>query len=306
VAGRYQILEFLDSAAFSKAIRAVDLHTGGEVCMKIIKNNKDFFDQCLDELKLLKYIKVNGDTNKYHVLEMYDYFYFKEHLFIVCELLLDNLYEFYKKNIQNPDEPTYFTLPRVQKVTQQCLIALQYIHSLGLIHCDLKPENILMKNVESCEIKVIDFGSSCYTTDVLSTYVQSRSYRAPEVILGLPYGQKIDMWSLGCILAELLTGRVIFQNYSVVTLLARIIGIIGPIPDAMMTTGVFVSKYFTEDGELFENTEILTPKRTTLQRRVKTDDQLFLDFLRQLLTIDPAKRLSATDALQHPWLKKVY
>jgi len=114
------------------------------------------------------------------------------------------------------------------------------------------------------------------------------------------------MWSLGCILAELLTGRVIFQNYSVVTLLARIIGIIGPIPDAMMNTGVFVSKYFTEDGELFENTEILTPKRTTLQRRVKTDDQLFLDFLRQLLTIDPAKRLSATEALQHPWLKKVY
>ena len=62
-----------------------------------------------------------------------------------------------------------------------------------------------------CEVKVIDFGSSCFTTDQLSSYVQSRSYRAPEVILGLPYGQKVDVWSLGCILAELLSGYVLFQ-----------------------------------------------------------------------------------------------
>jgi serine/threonine protein kinase len=60
-------------------------------------------------------------------------------------------------------------------------------------------------------VKVIDLGSSCFITDHLSSYVQSRSYRAPEVILGLPYGQKIDVWSLGCILAELATGYVLFQ-----------------------------------------------------------------------------------------------
>jgi serine/threonine protein kinase len=306
VAGRYEITGYIGSAAFSRAVHCLDHKTGNRACMKIIKNNKDFFDQCLDEIKLLKYIKVSGDTHKYHLLDMYDYFYYKEHLFIVCELLGDNLYEFYKKNMQNTEEPVYFTLPRLQKVTQQCLIALQFIHSLGLIHCDLKPENILMKNVENCDIKVIDFGSSCYTTDVLSTYVQSRSYRAPEVILGLPYGQKIDMWSLGCILAELLTGRVIFQNYSVVTLLARIIGIIGPIPLYMMQKGAFVDKYFSDEGELYENTEIITPKKTSLQGRVRTEDQLFLDFLRQILTIDPDKRLSANEALQHPWLKKVY
>ena len=66
-------------------------------------------------------------------------------------------------------------------------------------------------DVRSCEVKVIDLGSSCYVTDQLSSYVQSRSYRAPEVILGLPYDQKVDIWSLGCILAELLTGNVLFQ-----------------------------------------------------------------------------------------------
>lgn len=101
-----------------------------------------------------------------------------------------------------------FCVPFLQSIAIQCLEALQFLHGLGLIHCDLKPENILVKSYSRCEVKVIDLGSSCFETDHLCAYVQSRSYRAPEVILGLPYDKKIDMWSLGCILAELCTGNV--------------------------------------------------------------------------------------------------
>lgn len=85
-----------------------------------------------------------------------------------------------------------------------------FLHNLGIIHCDLKPENILIKSYRRCEIKVIDLGSSCFQSDPLSLYVQSRSYRAPEVILGLSYDAKIDLWSLGCILGELCSGEVSF------------------------------------------------------------------------------------------------
>jgi serine/threonine protein kinase len=190
--------------------------------LKIIENNKDYVDQSIDEIKLLRYINANGDPDEKNVLRLYDCFYHKEHLFIVTELLKDNLYEFYKYINENNFE-NYFNLGRLQKITKQILTALDYIHSLKIIHCDLKPENILIKSINNTQIKVIDFGSSCFIHDHLSSYVQSRSYRAPEVILGCKYDYKIDLWSLGCILAELYTGNVIFQNDSIQSLIARVL-----------------------------------------------------------------------------------
>ena len=84
--------EYLGSAAFSKAVQCLDLHTGEMVCVKIIKNNKDFFDQSLDEGMLLDYLKQHDPHDTHHVVHIFDYFYHKEHLFIVCELLRDNLH----------------------------------------------------------------------------------------------------------------------------------------------------------------------------------------------------------------------
>ncbi|XP_052182252.1 uncharacterized protein LOC127794954 [Diospyros lotus] len=311
IAGRYHVTEYLGSAAFSKAIQAHDLHTGMDVCVKIIKNNKDFFDQSLDEIKLLKFVNKHDPADKYHILRLYDYFYYREHLLIVCELLKANLYEFHKFNRESGGE-VYFTMPRLQSITIQCLEALQFLHGLGLIHCDLKPENILVKSYSRCEVKVIDLGSSCFETDHLCSYVQSRSYRAPEVILGLPYDKKIDIWSLGCILAELCTGNVLFQNDSPATLLARVIGIIGPIDQEMLAKGRDTYKYFTKNHMLYERNqetnrlEYLIPKKTSLRHRLPMGDQGFIDFVAHLLEINPTKRPSASEALKHPWLSYPY
>lgn len=311
IAGRYHVTEYLGSAAFSKAIQAHDLHTGMDVCVKIIKNNKDFFDQSLDEIKLLKYVNKHDPADKYHLLRLYDYFYYREHLLIVCELLKANLYEFQKFNRESGGE-VYFTMPRLQSIAIQCLEALQFLHGLGLIHCDLKPENILVKSYSRCEVKVIDLGSSCFETDHLCAYVQSRSYRAPEVILGLPYDKKIDMWSLGCILAELCTGNVLFQNDSPATLLARVMGIIGSIEQAMLAQGRETYKYFTKNHMLYERNqesnrlEYLIPKKTSLRHRLPMADQGFIEFVAYLLEVNPKKRPSASEALKHPWLSFPY
>lgn len=160
--------------------------------------------------------------------------------------------------------------------------ALEYLHGLGIIHCDLKPENILIKSYSRCEIKIIDLGSSCFQNDKLSLYVQSRSYRAPEVIIGLPYDQRVDLWSLGCILAELSSGdvcssskalifhhilnlfwniyrisyQVLFPNDTLVFLLAKVIGMIGPIDSDMLMRGQETSKYFTNEFDLYRINEV--------------------------------------------------
>lgn len=90
IAGRYHVTEYLGSAAFSKAIQAHDLHTGMDVCVKIIKNNKDFFDQSLDEIKLLKYVNKHDPADKYHILRLYDYFYYRVSslFFFFCSICL--------------------------------------------------------------------------------------------------------------------------------------------------------------------------------------------------------------------------
>ena len=316
VGGRYKIISFLGSAAFSKAVKAIDLlNPDTEVCLKIIKNDKDFFDQSLDEIKVLSYLRNEASDKK--IVSLKNYLYTREHLIIVTELLRDNLYEFSKFNRESKSSP-YFTVGRIQSIAKQILTALEFIHSKGVIHCDLKPENILFKSYAACDIRVIDFGSSCFTTDRLSSYVQSRCYRAPEIILGCyPYTSKIDMWSLGCVLAELWTGTVLFQNDSTPSLLARIVGIIGKLPQHMIETGRNVDQFFINrrDQELFieidsgpvvaakgKLLQILVPKKTSLYQRMRIEDKPFLDFLSQLLQIDPEVRMSATDALRHPWI----
>src|SRR4051794_33940256 len=118
-----------------------------------------------------------------------------------------NLYEFIKAH-----DFKGFSLKLIRRFTKQLLASLVLLHSHKVIHCDLKPENVLLAHPMHSEIKVIDFGSSCFENEKVYTYIQSRFYRSPEVILGTSYGMPIDMWSLGCILAELYTGYPIFPG----------------------------------------------------------------------------------------------
>eukprot|EP01035_Chromulina_nebulosa_P023243 gene23243-30127_t len=325
IAGRYEVADLLGQAAFSTALQCIDLAAEEDeaqwVCLKVIKNNKDFFDQSLDEIKLLQYINSRGDPDDHHVLRLIDFFYCKEHLFIVSELLKENLYEF-GRFIKESDNDPYYTMPRLKRIMKQVLEALKFIHSLKLIHCDIKPENIVIRSFSRCEVKLIDFGSSCFTTDHLTTYIQSRSYRAPEVIIGHKYDSRIDIWSVGAVLAELHTGYVLFQNDSVPTMLSRISGIMGPYPPHVLLSGRDSGKYFTMNNIVYERDQdegfqLILPKKTDLRSRLhlppdsspklnpqeRMNNNLFLDFVQKLLNLDPTKRLTAVEALRHPWLE---
>jgi serine/threonine protein kinase len=142
------------------------------------------------------------------------------------------------------------------------------------------------------------------------------------VIIGHPYDTRIDIWSVGAVLAELHTGYVFFQNDSVPTMLSRITGILGPFPQHVLQNGKDTGKYFSLSNIVYERDEegsfhLIFPKRTDLASRLHVipshrndalpkpslDDELFVDFVRQMLHLDPAVRMSATEALAHPWLQ---
>jgi serine/threonine protein kinase len=265
---------------------------------------------------------------------MIDYFYHKEHTFIVTELLSDNLYEYAKFNRESEEE-FYFTMPRLRSIARQVTEALAYVHSLNLMHCDLKPENILFLSHSRCVVKVIDFGSSCFTSDHLSSYIQSRSYRAPEVILGADYDGRIDVWSLGAILVELVTGEVIFSSETVPEMLARIVAVCGqPLPRAMLWEGRHTQDFINRNGCIYEmgnksrdeNAEECFYLYSPVPLEVDEDgkplpanglpyamlrsklaaagcrDPLFVDFVSQCLTLDHKRRPTAAQLLRHQFL----
>jgi serine/threonine protein kinase len=328
VAGQYLVEGELGSAAFSTAYRCIDLNSHGsgpdgheEVCLKVIKNTKDFFDQSLDEIKILELLRQTGKCREKSIVEMKTFFYHREHLIIVTELLKQNLFEFGKLIVDNDEEP-YFTLPRLAFITRQVLVALDFVHGLGLVHSDVKPENILLGSYSQAKVKLIDFGSSCYLTDRQSSYIQSRSYRAPEVILGLPYDGRIDIWSLGCVVAEMFTGEVTFQNDSIVSMLSRIEAICGPFPRYMIVQGRQAGRFFTKCGLLFERThrevekddddskgtsssedepktetlyDIFQPKITTLAARLGLDSDVLESYRKDSATASKGKTLFSAE-----------
>ena len=150
------------------------------------------------------------------------------------ELLSVNLYELIKQN-----QYRGLGLNLVRVFTGQLLDAMCMLKDARIIHCDLKPENILLTayahaldrrsncSEESPNIKVVDFGSACHAAHTVFTYIQSRFYRSPEVMLGLPYSTAIDMWSVGCIAVELFLGLPLFPGSSEYNQITRIIEMFG-------------------------------------------------------------------------------
>jgi len=256
IAGQFLVEDELGSAAFSTAYKCIDLRTEPDdyhrqVCLKVIKNTKDFFDQSLDEIKILELLRRTGQCAENNVLEMLSYFYYREHLIIVTELLCLNLFDFSKYLMENNQANYFQHLNRMKWIARQILISLKFLHSMNLIHSDVKPENILLESYSRAKVKLIDFGSSCFVNDRQSSYIQSRSYRAPEVILGMPYDDKIDVWSLGCVIAEMYTSQVTFCNHNIISMLARIEAICGPFPKHMREKSKHGDKFFKKSGLLY-------------------------------------------------------
>ena len=212
-----------------------------------------------------------------------------------------NLYEFIKIH-----DFRGFSVRLIRRFTKQLLNSLILLQSRKVIHCDLKPENILLAHPARSEIKVIDFGSSCLENEKVYTYIQSRFYRSPEVILGMTYGMPIDMWSLGCILAELLTGMPIFPGENEQEQLACIMEVFGPPDKHLIERSTRKKLFFDSLGKprltVSTKGKRRRPSSKTLQQALKCDDEVFLDFIGRCLRWDPDRRLKPDDAIHHEFI----
>lgn len=231
-------------------------------------------------------------------------FYFRGHLCISTELLGMNLYEFIKAH-----DFKGFSLRLIRRFTKQILSSLVLLQGRRVIHCDLKPENILIAHPLHSEIKVIDFGSSCFENEKVYTYIQSRFYRSPEVILGMSYGMPIDMWSLGCILAELLTGYPIFPGENEQEQLACIMEIFGPPEKHLIEKSSRKKLFFDSLGKprvtVSSKGRRRRPSSKTLQQALKCDDEPFLDFISRCLRWDPDRRMKPDEAMHHEFITQM-
>ena len=212
-----------------------------------------------------------------------------------------NLYEFIKCH-----DFRGFSLKLIRRFAKQLLGSLVLLKGHKVIHCDLKPENVLLAHPAKSEIKVIDFGSSCLENEKVYTYIQSRFYRSPEVILGMSYGMPIDMWSLGCILAELLTGYPIFPGEDEREQLACIMEVFGPPEKHLVDKSTRKKLFFDSLGKpritVSTKGKRRRPSSKSLQQALKCDDEAFLDFITRCLRWDPERRLKPDDAIHHEFI----
>jgi dual specificity tyrosine-phosphorylation-regulated kinase 2/3/4 len=301
IAYRYEILNLLGKGNFGQVVLCHDHKRNEKVALKVIRNKKRFNQQAGVEIKVLQTLRENDLEGKNHVVKIKNFFVFRKHVCITFEKLSMNLYELlHQNNFQG------FSVSLVQKFTQQILQCLDFAYRFKIIHCDLKPENVMLVNSNSAEVHVIDFGSSCFEPERLYTYIQSRFYRAPEIILGIPYTTAIDMWSLGCMVIEFFTGFPAFIGENEHEQLYFFMEILGLPPDNILKLSSRSKLFFDPFGvptplEVKKAERI--PGSLSLRKLLNGAPESLISFVEKCVVWDPMLRMTPSEGLSHPFIK---
>jgi serine/threonine-protein kinase PRP4 len=321
---RYHVTQNLGRGMFSSVVRATDSQTNMPVAIKIVRNNESMRKAGIKEIDILKDIASNDPEDKKHLIRLLRSFDHKGHLCMVFENLSMNLREVLKKFGRDVG----INIKAIRAYAQQLFLGLSLLKKCQYIHADLKPDNILVNEARSA-LKICDLGSaSPITENATAPYLVSRFYRAPEVILGIPYDYGIDMWSIGCTLFELYTGKILFTGRNNNGMLRAIMEYRGKFPHKLLRRGALTYDYF-DDLLNFQSQEIdkltgrtvtkmidikakpvrdlrsrLIPKDKRINEQERKELELFVDLLDRCLDLRPDKRITPTDALKHPFILK--
>jgi serine/threonine protein kinase len=287
---RLEAERVLGTGTYGQVVRCIDHGAKTRVAVKVAKPEPPYRRSAQNEVHVLQNLQHCSRVVKYH-----DSFESDGRIHIVTELLQKNLYEALKDS-----RFRRMSISKVRDVAEAVLTAIAELHKIGYIHCDIKPENVMQRG--KCEgvddIVMIDFGSVRKVHENQYYDVQSLWYRAPEVMCGLPYSVKIDSWSIGCLLYELHTGVPLFAGENERDSMAQIVAVVGR-PSA--TAMAYGTKTMMFD---FEPSTAVDPY--VLQTNLEGDDTtvtLFRDLLVRLLSPDESLRITAGEALSHPFLR---
>ncbi|QGI69326.1 hypothetical protein CEK26_013283 [Fusarium fujikuroi] len=323
--GRYQIQAALGRGMFSGVARAVDITTKELVAIKMMRNNDALRKGGYTEIAILEKLNEADPEGRKHIIKFIRQFDYKGHLCMVFENLSMNLREVLRKFGNNVG----INLGATRAYAYQIFVALAHMRKCSIIHADLKPDNILVNESHNV-LKICDLGTAIDKTDAatahmdVTPYLVSRFYRAPEIILGIPYDYAVDMWSIGCTLYEMYTGKILFAGDSNNQMLKAIMEIRGRLTPKLFKRGQLSPAHFDDKGQFvsIERDKVLgkttvrtlavvKPTRDLRTRLMAASSGMndaetrdlnhFIDLLEHCLTLNPDKRMKPADALRHPF-----
>ncbi|XP_041348896.1 mitogen-activated protein kinase 1-like isoform X2 [Gigantopelta aegis] len=297
VGPRYTQLSYIGEGAYGMVVSAQDSETHTKVAIKKISpfEHQTYCQRTLREIKILTRFKHENIIDIRDILRHSSIDEMKDVYIVQC-LMETDMYKLLKTQQLSNDHVCYFLY--------QILRGLKYIHSANVLHRDLKPSNLLLNT--TCDLKICDFGLARVAdpdhdhTGFLTEYVATRWYRAPEIMLNSKgYTKSIDVWSVGCILAEMLANRPLFPGKHYLDQLNRILDLLGS------PCSEDIECILNEKARGYIVSLPFKPK-VPWTRLFPNADPKALDLLDKMLTFNPHKRINVEESLAHPYLEQYY
>jgi len=325
--GRYVVENHMGEGTFGRVLLCNDKVTKTHVAVKVVKGVPRYCEHAQAEADVLTQVRSADPKGQSHCVRMLDAFLHGDLNFcLVFEPLARSIRDFLKAN-----GSVGLLLHDVRAIARHLLESLAFMHSIGLTHTDLKCRNVMLRDdafeivplprgdpevktrrLHRCDIAVIDFGGAVFADERHSSRIGTRQFRAPEVVLGLPWDESSDMWSAGCIIAMLYLGERLFSVHEDQEHLAMMEKVLGVRMPATMVLRA-ISGNLTPPGVCFSRDGVLCwPEAApdddavdrvralpALHRRICGRHGPFLALLRGMLEFDPKRRLGASAALRH-------
>lgn len=319
---RYKILDEIGEGTFGKVLECWDRRYEERVAIKVVRNVERYRDGAEQEIEILRAISRRSRERsewKNVCVKLLDDFEFHGHVCMSFGLYGLSLYDFLKKNRFRG-----YGIDMVRDIAFQLIACVAWLHDFKLIHTDLKLENILFKSSaftkdrrsgyrvpSSSDVVLIDFGSATFEYEHHTTIVSTRHYRAPEIVLGTGWSYECDVWSIGCILCELISGDTLFQTHENLEHLAMMEKVLGPIPSQLAAEATRGKKYFNMNKLLWpvnasSDESIREVAKTKSLQEQFPDDPLLLDLLEKTLRYSKFERATVRQCLMHPFFDPIF